>query len=176
MSIRNVILTTGLVVLLFACSKNYFQQTSLSPAWQTATRYRTLVVKPVLVSSRPVSGEEVVNRCTFHLRTELSKRNLDLLSSDGFEETLRARSFGGSGTVSEKTMLEAARSQGAQVLVLTEISTESLQGGLPLMATLRMLQTSDGMQLYAGKARADNPASLEAGLEFALEKALEALK
>jgi hypothetical protein len=38
------------------------------------------------------------------------------------------------------------------------------------------LSTDNPVLLYTGKARADNPASLEAGLEFAIEKALEGLK
>lgn len=161
---------------LFACSKNYFQQTSASPAYSKTTRYKIILVKPTLTSSRPLNTDELVNRSLFHLRAELSKINFEVMPNDKFEEAMRARSFGGSGNVSESVAMEAAKSAGATAVAYTEISTESIQGGLPLMATIRILGTADGSQLYSGKARSDNPASLEAGLEFAIEKALDGLK
>jgi hypothetical protein len=161
---------------LSSCSKNYFQQTQVSPAFSKTTRYKTILLKPTLVSSQGLATEEVINRCAFHLRAEMSKLNFDIMGGEKFEEACRARSFGGSGTVSESVALEAAKSLGAQAIAYSEISTESIKGGLPLMATIRILNTADGSQLYTGKARADNPVSLEAGLEFALEKALEGLK
>ena len=165
-----------LLTSVFSCSKNYFQQTSASPAYSKTTRYKVILVKPNLVSSKPLNSDELVNRSLFHLRAELSKINFDVLPNDKFEEALRARSFGGSGNVSESVAMEAAKSVGATAVAYTEISTESIQGGLPLMATIRIMSTADGSQLYSGKARSDNPASLEAGLEFAIEKALEGLK
>lgn len=166
-----------LVLVLFqACSPNYFVQSHVSPAYNKAARYKTILVKPTLVSSQPIQSEEAVNRCTFHLRTELSKKNFEALPTDKFEEACRARSFGGNGVVAESVALEAAKSVGANVVVYSEITTESIKGGLPLMATIRILNTADGSELYSGKARADNPVSLEAGLEFAVEKALEGLK
>jgi hypothetical protein len=173
----NRILVCGLLCLtLFACSKNYFQQTNASPSYNKALRYKIILVKPTLVSSRPIQTDEALNRCAFHLRAEMSKLNFDVMGNDKFDEACRARSFGGSGAIAESTALEAAKSLGANTLAFTEITTESIQGGLPLMATIRILNTADGSQLYTGKARADNPASLEAGLEFAIEKALEGLK
>jgi hypothetical protein len=159
-----------------SCSKNYFQQTYVSPSFNKANRYKIILVKPTLVSSKPVANDEVLNRCAFHLRAEVSKLNFDVLGNERFEEACRARSFGGNAAASESVALEAAKSLGVNAIAYTEITTESIQGGLPLMATIRILNTSDGSQLYTGKARADNPASLEAGLEFALEKALEGLK
>jgi len=173
----NRILLAGILSLsLFACSKNYFQQTNVSPSFSKATRYKIILVKPSFISSKPIQTDEALNRCTFHLRAETSKLNFDVMGNDKFDEACRARSFGGSGTISESLALEAAKSLGANTVAFTEISTESIQGGLPLMATIRILNTSDGSQLYTGKARSDNPASLEAGLEFAIEKALEGLK
>ena len=173
-----LILTFSLLCVfgLFSCSKNYFQQTSLSPAFNKANRYKIILVKPSFVSSKSIQTEEALSRCTFHLRAELSKFNFDVVGNDKFDEQVRARSFGGSGTVTESLALEVSKSLGANTVAFTEISTESIQGGLPLMATIRILSTADGSQLYTGKARADNPSSLEAGLEFAIEKALEGLK
>ena len=159
-----------------SCSKNYFQQTYTSPAFNKASRYKLILVKPGFVSTKPINNDEALNRCTFHLRAEISKLNFDVMGSEKYEEACRARSFGGSGTVTESIALEAAKSLGANTLAFTEITTEAIEGGLPLMASIRILDTKDGSQLYTGKARADNPASLEAGLEFAIEKALEGLK
>lgn len=173
---RIFLLFSLIVCGLVACSKNYFQQTTVSPAFQKSQRYKLILARPVLVSSKPISSDEAVSRCQFHLRAELSKLNFDILGSEKFEEACKARSFGGSGTVTESIALESAKSLGANALAYTEITTESLQGGLPLMATIRILNTADGSQLYSGKARADNPVSLEAGLEFAIEKAIEGLK
>jgi hypothetical protein len=171
-----IVLFLFLLAGLVSCSKNYFQQTNASPSFNKATRYKIILVKPSLVSGKPIQTEEALNRCAFHLRAEISKLNFDVMGNDRFDEACRARSFGGSGTVAENTALEAAKSLGANALAFTEITTESIQGGLPLMATVRILSTADGSQLYTGKARSDNPASLEAGLEFAIEKALEGLK
>ena len=159
-----------------SCSKNYFQQTYASPTYSKANRYKLILDKPSFVSSKPINTDEALNRCIFHLRAEISKLNFDVMGSEKFEEACRARSFGGSGTVTESIAIEAAKSLGANTLAFTEITTESIQGGLPLMASIRILNTADGSQLYTGKARADNPVSLEAGLEFAIEKALEGLK
>jgi hypothetical protein len=169
-------LFVGIVLLFGACSKNYFQQTQVSPAFSKSTRYKTILVKSTLLSSQALPGEEVINRCNFHLRAEISKLNFEVMGTEKFEEVCRARSFGGTGTISESIALDAAKSLGVQALVFSEISTESIKGGLPLMATIRILNAADGSQLYSGKARSDNPISLEAGLEFAIEKALEGLK
>jgi hypothetical protein len=174
--LNRIVLFGILSITLFACSKNYFQQTNVSPTFNKTTRYKIILVKPSFVSSKPIQTDEALNRCTFHLRSELSKLNFDVMGNDKFDEATRARSFGGSGTITENLALEAAKSLGANTLAFTEISTESIQGGLPLMATIRILNTADGSQLYSGKARADNPASLEAGLEFTIEKAMEGLK
>lgn len=173
---RHILIFSLMFFGLVACTKNYFQQTTVSPAFQKTQRYKLILAKPVMVSSKPISTDEALNRCLFHLRAELSKLNFDVMGSEKFEEACKARSFGGSGTVTESIALESARSLGANTLAFTEITTESIQGGLPLMATIRILNTADGSQLYSGKARADNPASLEAGLEFAIEKAMEGLK
>jgi hypothetical protein len=173
---KNLIFIILIAIGISSCSKNYFQQTYASPAYNKANRYKLILVKPGFVSTKPINNEEALNRCTFHLRAEISKLNFDVMGSEKFEEACRARSFGGSGTVTESIALEAAKSLGANTLAFTEITTESIDGGLPLMASIRILNTSDGSQLYTGKARADNPASLEAGLEFAIEKALEGLK
>lgn len=173
---NRILLLTLALAGLVACSKNYFQQTSASPSYSKTTRYKIILVKPTLTSSKPLNTDELVNRSLFHLRGELSKINFDVMPNDRFEEAIRARSFGGSGNVSELVATEAAKSIGASAVAYTDISTESIQGGLPLMATIRILSAADGSQLYSGKARSDNPASLEAGLEFAIEKALEGLK
>lgn len=165
-----------LIACLAACSKNYFQQHNLSPAYKNTARYKSILMKPKLVSAQAIASDEAVNRATFHLRTELSKRNFDFLPNDAFEEACRALSFGGSGQVTESVANQAAKKSGADVLIYSEIATESIKGGLPLMATVRIVSATDGTELYAGKARADNPVSLEAGLEFAIEKALEGLK
>lgn len=174
--ILRIFIVLVLITGLLSCSKNYLQQTTVSPAFNKSNRYKIILVKPSFVSSRPIQTDEAMNRSMFHLRAELSKLNFEVMGNDKFDEACRARSFGGSGTISESLALEAAKSLGASVVGFTEISTESIQGGLPLMATIRILNTSDGSQLYSGKARSDNPASLEAGLEFAIEKALEGLK
>lgn len=171
--------TNLLMVLLFgllACSKNYFQQHNLSPAYKSTARYKAILLKPRLVSAQAIATDEAVSRATFHLRTELAKRNFEFLPNDAFEEACRALSFGGSGQVSESVANQAAMKLGADVLVFSEIATESIKGGLPLMATIRIISVSDGAELYSGKARADNPVSLEAGMEFAVERALEGLK
>lgn len=173
---NRILLFACVLVGVVACSKNYFQQTSASPSYSKTTRYKVILVKPNFVSSKPIQTEEAASRCLFHLRGELSKINFEILPNDQFEEAMRARSFGGSGNVNELVAMEAAKSVGANAVAYTEISTESIQGGLPLMASIRILSTVDGSQLYSGKARSDNPASLEAGLEFAIEKALEGLK
>jgi len=173
---KNIAFAFLLLSVLFSCSKNYFQQTAVSPAFSKANRYKIILLKPTFSSSKPIQTEEALNRCTFHLKAELSKFNFDVLGNDKFDEMVRARSFGGSGSVTESLALEVSKSLGANTVAFTEISTESIQGGLPLMATIRILSTADGSQLYSGKARADNPSSLEAGLEFAIEKALEGLK
>lgn len=173
---KSLFLLFAIGFFAFGCSKNYFQQTSVSPSFSKATRYKIILVKPTLVSTQAINPDEAINRCQFHLRAELSKLNFDVMGSEKFDEACRARSFGGSGAVSEQVALEAAKSLGANAIAYTEISTESLKGGLPLMATIRILNATDGAQLYSGKARADNPVSLEAGLEFAIEKAMEGLK
>lgn len=168
-------LVFSVLIVSFSCSKNYFQQTHVSPAYSKSQRYKLVLVKPTLISNKPVNQEEVLNRSTFHLKAELSKLNFDLQSDERFAEACRARTFGGSGQVSEEVAREAAKSLGVQCVGYTEISTESIKGGLPIMATIRIINVSDGSLLYSGKARADNPASLEAGIEFAIEKALEGL-
>lgn len=173
---NSIVFLLGLTFMLAGCSKNYFQQTQVSSAFSKFIRYKAIVMKPVLISSKNLASEELINRCKFHLQGELSKLNFDLVNSEGFEEVWRARSFGGSGMITEATAAEVAKSMGVQALVYCDISTESIQGGLPLMATVRILGTDNLLLLYTGKARADNPASLEAGLEFAIEKALEGLK
>jgi hypothetical protein len=165
-----------LSVCILSCSKNYFQQTNLSPAFSKVNRYSLILMKPKFITSKTINTDEALSRCMFHMKAELTKLNFDLLGVDKFEELIQARSFGGSGVVQEELALELAKKAGANTLAFTEISTESIQGGLPLMATIRIVNTADGSQLYMGKARADNPASLEAGLEFAIEKALEGLK
>lgn len=175
LNIINKILIFSILLLTLACSKNYFQQTHVSPAYTKSQRYKLVLVKPALVSNKPVNQEEVISRSTFHLKGELSKLNFDIQSDERFAEACRARTFGGSGQVTEEVAREAARGMGAQCIAYTEISTESIKGGLPIMATIRIIQVADGSLLYSGKARADNPASLEAGIEFAIEKALEGL-
>jgi len=173
---KYLILVIAIVYGICACSKNYFQQTYASPTYSKANRYKLILVKPSFISTKPINNEEALNRCLFHLRAEISKLNFDVIGNEKFDEACRARSFGGSGSITESIALEAAKSLGANTLAFTEITTESIQGGLPLMASIRILNVADGSQLYTGKARADNPASLEAGLEFAIEKAIEGLK
>lgn len=165
-----------MVIGFISCSQNYFVQHNVSPAYKSTARYKGILMKPRLVSAQAITTDEAVSRATFHLRTELAKRNFDFLPNDAFEEACRALSFGGSGQVSETVANQAAKKSGADVLVYCEIATESIKGGLPLMATIRIVSVADGVELYAGKARSDNPVSLEAGMEFAVEKALEGLK
>jgi hypothetical protein len=172
---KNLFFILAISIGIVSCSKNYFQQTHASPAFNKSNRYKIILVTG-FISTKPINNDEALNRCNFHLKAEMSKLNFDVMGSEKFDEACRARSFGGSGMIKESIALEAAKSIGANTIAFTEITTESIQGGLPLMASIRILNTADGSQLYTGKARADNPASLEAGLEFAIEKALEGLK
>ena len=165
-----------IVIFLNSCSPNYFQQAAVSPAYSKTQLYSCIIGNPVFTTSRSVPVDDARNRCLGFLRTELSKKNFQVMPSDRFEEAVKARSFGGSGTLPESTALELAASFGAQTLVFAEISAEAIKGGLPMMASIRIIRTQDGLQLYSGKARAENPASMEAGLEFAIEKAIEGLK
>lgn len=170
-----IFLYTVLILSLASCSKNYFQQTALSPSFDLTKQYRLVLADPVLKSVQTGNPDELKNRAYQHLSIEFQKiRNFNLVDKSSYENEVRIRKFGNLD-VDLNTAREAAKAAGAQAIAYTELSTEPVKGGLPMMAYIQVLDLQSGNIMYTGKARMDNPVSLEAGLEFAVEKAMEEL-
>jgi hypothetical protein len=163
-------------LLISACSKNYFQSSTLSPTFDKSKVYRVVLAEPQFNNMQSQASDDLKARTYTHLSIEMQKiRNLQIVDRAAYERELRVRRFGANTSVDANTAREAAKAAGAQLIAFSEISTEAVKGGLPILASVQLLDLNTGNTVYQGRARMKNPASLEAGVEFALEKALEEL-
>lgn len=159
-----------------SCSKNYFQSSHIAPAFDKSKSYKIVVAEPQITQQAALNNDELKNRTYNHLTLELQKiKNFTIVDRAAYERELRVRRFGTGQTIDAATAREAAKAAGGQLLALTEISTEAVKGGLPILASIQLIEIGSGNILYQGKARMKNPASLEAGVELAIEKAMEEL-
>jgi|GEM_PF-1194826 hypothetical protein len=165
-----------LIGLLGGCSKDYFLQTSFSPSYNVGKPLKVLVLPVSIRTTKTAAVDELARRTDQFLQSKMaSLPNLQAVDVSSYNREVSVRRFGGSSEVSNEVMKEAALAAGADAIFTSDVTTEAVEGGLPLMAFVQLKDLKTDQILYSGRARATKIKSLEAGVEYTLGVAMHEL-
>lgn len=170
---KNLFIALFSVVLLSGCSKDYFLQTSFSPGYSPQKTMKVLVLPVAIRTNKSTAIDELSRRTDQFLQAKVSSiPNLQTIDNSNYKREISVRRFGGQSEVSSEVMKEAAIASGAEAILVSDVTTEAVEGGLPLMAFVQLKDLKTDQILYSGRARATKIKSLEAGVEYTLGVAL----
>ncbi|MBN3036794.1 MAG: hypothetical protein JW861_14510 [Bacteroidales bacterium] len=164
-----------LVALLAACSPKYWSDSSISPAYQHTMKYRVAVMPVAITGIKEALSIPLNERAYAKITMELMKQgNFSLLDRSVVDQTTRIRAFSNtSNTMDLSLAKEVGKEAGADLVVVSMLSRES--EGMPVLAEIQIVEIERSEPIYMGKGRAENPLSVEAGTEVAIEAALSGL-
>jgi hypothetical protein len=173
---KNLIIALFAALVLTGCSKDYFLQTSFSPGYSTQKPLRVLVLPVAIRTTKTTAIDELSRRTDQFLQAKVSSiANLQIIDNNNYQREISVRRFGGQTDVSADVMKAAALASGADAILISDVTTEAVEGGLPLMAFVQLKDLKTDQVLYSGRARATKIKSLEAGVEYTLGVALNEL-
>ncbi len=170
---KNLFLVFLAASLVWGCSKDYFLQTSFSPAYNKQKPLKVLVMPVSIRTTKTAAIDELARRTDQFLQSKVaSLPNLQAVDVSSYNREVSVRRFGGSSEVSPEVIKEAALAAGADAVFSSDVTTEAVEGGLPLMAFVQLKDLKTDQILYSGRARATKIKSLEAGIEYTLGVAM----
>lgn len=173
--IKKIFLLTLLIIL--ACSKAYFKQGSTLPPDFDKTRTYKVAILPFLVRGEIGQPNQVLRDRAYTRLQVILQNTGKFLVIDKFtvEQATRKHEFGTMGKVDPALARTIGKEVGAELVALTELSLNPVGGGLKILANVQILDVNKEYVIYTGQARTDNPISVEAGAEKAIELATEVL-
>ena len=174
--IRLSLIALILLSAILFCSKGYIKQGVLDPGFDKTRTYK-IAILPFLV--RGESGEPSVtlrDRAYTRLQVRLQETG-KFMVIDKFtvEKATRVHEFGSQGKVDPALARKIGKEVGAELVALTELSLTPVGGGLRILANVQILDVNKNYVIYTGQGRTDNPVSIEAGAEFAIDLATDVL-
>jgi hypothetical protein len=165
---------TFLFLFLFFCSKAYIKQGVLDPNFDQTRTYKVAIL-PFLVRGEEPSST-LRDRAYTRLQVRLQQTGKFMII-DRFtvERVVRTYEFGATGKVDPSLARKIARELGAELVVLSELSLNPVDGGLRILANVQILDVNKDYVIYTGQGRTDNPISKEAGAEYAIDLATDVL-
>lgn len=173
---KKTILPIIFLLLLIACSKGYLKEGAVSPAFDL-TRSYWVAPMPFLVRGPGITPDKFTRDHAYdYLTIQLQKTGLFYMK-DKYTIQTEVDKMGLSRTpgIGPENACEVGKRVGASLVVLTEIALEPEAGGLPVLATIQILDVNTRAVLYNGRGRAVNPVSYESASEVAIDYALDAL-
>ncbi len=160
-------------LLLAACSPKYFMQGTVSNNFDKSKTYNVAIMPPVIKGVGETANLQ--DKCYGKLKAELMNvKNLNIKGDlTSIKKAIKNNQIGASDYVDHDLYKKAAESVGCEAYVFTEITRESDK--LPVLAQVEIFDVQSGNTLYVGRGRGQNPLTVEAEAELAIELALKSL-
>jgi len=162
--------------LFIFCSKGYIKQGVLDPNFDKTRTYKVAIL-PFLVRGEPGEPSPVLrDRAYTRLQVRLQQTG-KFMVIDKFtvERVVRTYEFGTIGKVDPALAKKIGKELGADLVCLSELSLNPVDGGLRILANVQILDVNKDYVIYTGQGRTDNPISKEAGAEYAIDLAIDIL-
>jgi hypothetical protein len=165
----SLLLTAGL--LLGSCSEKYVAHSAMDPGFDTKRTY-SVAIMPLFVRgpSMTPGAFERDRAYGFLLRRLMETGKLKPMDKPTVERAVGLQEFGQLGAVSPAKARGIGRELGAELVCLAELSIDQES---VISATVDILDVNTTTTVYSGSARAANPVSVMAAVEYALERATE---
>ncbi len=165
-----------LLSIILSCSKGYIKQGVLDPNFDKTRTYK-IAILPFLVRGE-IGGPGPVLRDRAYTRLQVRLQETGkFMVIDKFtvERVVKTYEFGTMGKVDPALARKIGKEVGAELVALTELSLNPVDGGLRILANVQILDVHKDYVIYTGQGRTDNPVSTEAGAEFAIDLATDIL-
>jgi len=167
-------LTFSLIFFIF-CSKGYIKYGSLDPNFDTTRTYKVAIL-PFLVRDTGEPDPVLRDRAYSRLQVRLQETGkFQIIDKFTVERIVKIYEFGSSGKVDPALARNIGKELGAELVVLSELSLNPIGGGLRILANIQILDVNKNYVIYTGQGRTDNPISIEAGAEYAIDLATKVL-
>ena len=166
----------ALLSIILACSKGYIKQGALDPTFDKSRSYK-LAILPFLVRGEPgMPSVTLRDRAYTRLQIRLQQTGrFSIIDKFTVERATRVHEFGTLGRVDPALARKIGKEVGAELVALSELSLNPVDGGLRILANVQILDVNKDYVIYTGQGRTENPVSTEAGAEWAIDLATDIL-